>query len=140
MVNGQLIFKIWLNIKYTLVQQKWRENRKIFSLNCVPVHFKIACSTNGTKKPGSISNLNIWNCTFVLYLPYNEISFFVNKVGGRYINYLYYITSFARGMFDIKMVLAALQMEWWYCTQEFFCHFHLHTVSPHLQFAQTKLC
>lgn len=138
MVNGQLIFKIWLNIKYTLVQQKWRErNQEIVSLSILRL---LALPMVQKNLAVSLSNSNIWNCTFVLYLPYNEISFFVNKVGGRYINYLYYITSFARGMFDIKMVLAALQMEWWYCTQEFFCHFHLHTVSPHLQFAQTKLC
>lgn len=138
MVNGQLIFKIWLNIKYTLVQQKWRErNQEIVSLSILRL---LALPMVQKNLAVSLSNSNIWNCTFVLYLPYNEISFFVNKVGGRYINYTYYITSFARGMFDIKMVLAALQMEWWYCTQEFFCHFHLHTVSPHLQFAQTKLC
>lgn len=138
MVNGQLIFKIWLNIKYTLVQQKWRErNQEIVSLSILRL---LALPMVQKNLAVSLSNSNIWNCTFVLYLPYNEISFFVNKVGGRYINYLYYITSFARGMFDIKMVLAALQMEWWYCRQEFFCHFHLHTVSPHLQFAQTKLC
>lgn len=139
MVNGQLIFKIWLNIKYTLVQQKWRErNQENFvSLSILRL---LALPMVQKNLAVSLSNSNIWNCTFVLYLPYNEISFFVNKVGGRYINYTYYITSFARGMFDIKMVLAALQMEWWYCTQEFFCHFHLHTVSPHLQFAQTKLC
>lgn len=138
MVNGQLIFKIWLNIKYTLVQQKWRErNQEIVSLSILRL---LALPMVQKNLAVSLSNSNIWNCTFVLYLPYNEISFFVNKVGGRYINYTYYITSFARGMFDIKMVLAALQMEWWYCTQEFFGHFHLHTVSPHLQFAQTKLC
>lgn len=87
-----------------------RENRKIFSLNCVFVYFKIVCFINGIKKNLVVFffNLNIWNCIFVFYLFYNEILFFVNKVGGRYINYLYYIISFVRGMFDIKMVLVVL--------------------------------
>lgn len=39
---------------------------------------------------------------------------FCNLVGATYIKCLYYMTSFARGMFDTKMVLAALQMECWY--------------------------